>query len=248
MKVVILCTARTPQLLYGSTLAFKSLRVGFSNAFVEVHDNASHPDCSEQIKRHAFNVGAQYIAIAKRTTHHQWIHSVLKNATGTIVLLDPDCVFFDKMEDMELSGLLTGRLCPAYFNEVVGCNEVERLHTCLLFVRDAKELREKLAAVNVSERYPFDPISPRITARKGKLWFADTFATAFGLIGGKAITSEYLSRFAHLVSGSMIDLVAPKMTEGKELAALHRQAYLNQNVLRDCWANHDKFYASHKPI
>lgn len=248
MKVVILTTARTPALLYGSALVFKSLRVGFPKAFVEVWDNASHPECAEQIRKHAFDVGAQFLPMVQRTTHHQWMRSMLEHETGTLIFCDPDVVFFGNMEEFEPKSMLTGRLCPAYFNEVVGCNEVERLHTCLLFVHACKTLRDGMAEISTSERFPWDWISPRQTARKGKRWFHDTMAMAFGAIGGKAFTKEYLDRWGHLVSGSMIDLVAPKMTEGKELAAFHRQAYLDQNVLRDCWANHDKFYAAHPPL
>lgn len=244
----MLCTARTPSLLYGSTLAFKTLRTGFPKATIEVWDNASYPECATAIERHAYDVGASFIRLPGRTTHHQWMRSVLYRENGPMVFVDPDVVFFDEMESVTLKSFLTGRLCPAYYNEVVGCNEVERLHTCLLFVSNPKLLRTELDRHSSCERYPWDWVSPRKTARKGKVYFHDTMAIAFGAIGGKAITAEYLERFGHLVSGSMIDLVAPKMTEGKDLAALHRAAYLDNNVLRGCWANHDKFYAAHPPI
>lgn len=249
MKVVILSTARGPAYLYGSTMVAKTLRVGFPTATVEWWDNASHHECVEPLKRCAYDVGASFFQLPQRTSHYAWIKSIFKREQkGPLVFCDPDCVFFGNMEEMELQAHLTGRLCPAYYDEVTECNECERLHTCLLFVKDPKALRELLDAVPSGELFPWDWVSPRKTARKGRIWFHDTMAMAYGAVGGKAITSEYLARFGHLVMGSWLSIGGPKMTEYKEMMALHRAATIDQNVLRDCWAVHDKYYANHKPI
>jgi hypothetical protein len=94
--VTILTFCAHPSMAYGTMLIFKTVRVGFPNARIEVFDNGSHPEVVGLIARAAADVGATFQARAPRhyADHYEWLLLEREHDDRPLVLVDPDVIFF----------------------------------------------------------------------------------------------------------------------------------------------------------
>jgi hypothetical protein len=90
---------------------------------------------------------------------------------------------------------------------------------------------------------PQDLISPCTFWDGGKKYFHDTMGQMVNAKGvqGRGFTDAQLDCFAHLFSGTLVDLVGPKVPG---LAEAHTEAYRNPEAMRGAWRAHNAFYES----
>lgn len=244
LNVHILTTYNGHDDIFGSTCVFDSVRVGFPNANITVHDNSS--TATDIISERAGECGASYNNLEEKLPHDEWIKSIIKSGNGdSIVFLDPDVIFYGSVERKleQLNTLVAGRYCPHYYNAVVGANEIDRLHTSLLYIPNPTTLMSHLNRVISTRNFPFDPFKPFVFKATNKSFFYDTCANLFHATSdSQAFEEDILDCYSHLVSGSMLDFVASKLPFGNRLKALHKQAQTDPNSVRGLWRQHDKFY------
>src|SRR5690349_7960271 len=133
--VHILTWCRWLEKLHGTTLIFRTLRVGFPNAHIRVVDNASRPDVRPTIQRLAEDCGAEHVQLEQEVRHHAFLADTLQaQAAGTAIFLDPDLCFWEEVEHWNFDALMAGRLLPKYNCEYTGCVSHPRLHTSFLWI------------------------------------------------------------------------------------------------------------------
>ncbi len=228
--VTILTFGAHPALAYGTLLVFKTLRVGFPTARVEVFDNGSHPEVAAAVAREAARVGATFTALRPQhfAAYYHWQLRERAHA-GPVVLLDPDVVFWRAVEGWDFGdALLAGRLMP----EGRGCGSlvnVQRLHPSLLWVPEPAGL-------------PEGGIAPRLGFRGGIPHFWDTFADLYQAHAGQCVAFDaaQLDAYDHLFHGTHL----PVMDTGDDVI---RRAHLaaargDLGALRGLWREQDEHF------
>lgn len=209
MVVYVLTLCDDPETLYGNTLVFKTIRVGFPTARIVVTDIGFY--CGKEIREAAEGVGAEYRVGEKRGSakddHGLFIERLVQESDAPFVVCDPDVVFWSSMEDLTFPGgtLLAGRHIPRIFE--MGATMAERLHPSLLFFPDPATLREEVEQARRGTPYlfPFRPYSYVVGATNQKVIF-DTAASVFALLPTKlhSFGPEELDRYDHIFQGSML--------------------------------------------
>jgi hypothetical protein len=217
IRVFILTYCRNPEQLYGTTLIFRTLRVGFPTGRVTVVDNASIGDARPEIERLAREAGCDYRQLETPGVEHaqflaDTVADVSRTGGGTVVFIDPDVCLWQSCEDFAFSGLIAGQLSPAYDDEVMACATLPRLHSSFLWIPDARRLDDELrriAATHVDFR-PFLPVSVRL----GGMWVRyDTGASLFAALGDHVslFTDENQACYDHIFGGTHLDLWRPHL-------------------------------------
>lgn len=243
-----------PEALYGSTLLFKTLRVGFPTAEVHVVDNGSHPEAAAEIRRQAEDAGCHFRRLTTFATHHGFVSSLIfdPDAEGTVILLDPDLCFWADCEHWRFDKLLAGRYIPPFRNDVCGTIDLPRLHTSFWWIEDVVRLRERiLREYQKSFIGCMEPFLP-YTFRQGDWWFKfDTGANLFATIRDDVYCFEEkeLDCFDHLMMGTHLDVVWPWMDEEGRAGALtlHNWAKHDYVQMKGLWKIQDIFFQQHPP-
>jgi len=238
--VTILTFCNKPELLYGSLLVFKTLRVGFPTARVIVFDNGSHPDAKKAIQQAAAATCCEFRAMERKPywKHFEWL-LFEQNEFASTVIADPDLVFWKSVEHWQFpQALMAGRFIPNLAH--LGCSTVERLHPSHLWISNIDEIRR------VKDEYPaWSLISP---SNAGHL-FIDTFSALYQLTSNKChrFTDEELDHYDHLFFGSHLPMVKPAFA-----APVIRKAH--EDAERDClyplrgiWRAQDRLFGGSKP-
>lgn len=143
MRVIIATYCDSKESLYGNLLVFRTLRTGFPTAEIVVYDNSPHkfPDISQAARK----VGASYI-FSPGFSHEQHIRRVLASEKTSCVLVDPDVIFWESLENEAFPDTvdLAGRYIPGGMEDVRGRKVTPRLHTSLLFMPNPERLNVKL--------------------------------------------------------------------------------------------------------
>jgi hypothetical protein len=218
--VFILTFCRRPDLLYGSTLVFKTLRTGFPSARVTVVDNASCSEARREIESQARQCDCAFRQVTGRPMeHHEYIESTISRAardetgSGPLVLLDPDICFWDSCEDFRFDGLIAGMLFGEFidgFETVI----MPRLHTSFLWIPDPAALADEIRRIRV-KRFDFQPFQS-VSFRLHDRWYRyDTGASLCAVLGRKvsAFQDVHLDRYDHLFAGCHLDLLMPFLDE-----------------------------------
>jgi hypothetical protein len=119
MKVHILATCRMPELFPMTALVFKSLRVGFPTADIDVssnnlsskHYNAIRVLCGENLcglRQHS------------KTIHHKWIEELVNAETEPFWICDTDIIFYESVEGWKFDAPLAGWRIPEWVDEFSG--------------------------------------------------------------------------------------------------------------------------------
>lgn len=241
----------TPNLAYkfSSVLCvFKTIRIGFPTAEIRVYVNGELPETLDDEIQSIFPEIMFVEQFTDGLCHDEWMQSVFYNSTAPTVFCDPDIIFYEnveeKLKDLD-SYLICGAYCPDYWNNVVEANEVKRLHTSLLYFPNPKELRKRIATITQAPNFPFNPFRPSIKYLAGKKFFYDTCANLFHFLyhdGAYKFNESILNAYTHLVSGSMLDLVADKIEGGQRLKYLHKLAEINPEAVKYLWKEQQQFY------
>ena len=211
-KVYIVTWCRSAELLYGSTLTFETLRVGFPDAEVTVVENASHPDLRPPIHAAARAAGCEILQLEEQQHHWALIEGLVLGETQPTVLLDPDIVMWEKASDWDFGDkLMIGRHLPEFADPYTDTLTLPRLHTSHLWFPDPVELKARIAAIQQRRFEAGSLFQPRMAPPGWWRW--DTAAALYHALGEAAasFSEAQLDAYDHLFCGSHLDLVAPKM-------------------------------------
>jgi hypothetical protein len=234
--------------LYGTTLIFKTLRVGFPKAQVHVIDNVSNPAVRPLIKQHAEECGAEFTQLEQRIPHYTFLEQTLNTQPeGTAIFIDPDICLWENVEEWNFDQLMAGRLIPKYACEYSGCLTHPRLHPSFLWIPDVCTWREKIQAVQ-SQYYEFYPFLP-VEFKLDNIWQRfDTGGILYTALSEQvySFTEKELDAYDHLFCGTHLEDVAPKIRPDMALwfREIHKQAQINHQSLKGAWRIQEDYFQS----
>ena len=245
MTVVIQTYCEHPSLAYGALMVFKTLRVGFPTADVVVVDNGSHPDVLPLIEKAAADAGCTFTAAPRQhfLNFYRWA-LFEQTELSSIVLLDPDVVFWENVEGWTFDGLLAGRLIPDLYN--YGITSLSRLHPSHLWVPDVAKLRAALGNMNANG---FDPLRQFSAPANGKMYFWDTGAGLYQALADKCqpFTEDQLDCYDHLFYGSHLPVIQPALNDDGVTYTAHQCAAMGKLAeLKGIWREQDKHFKSQR--
>lgn len=245
MTVFILTYCEHPALAYGALMVFKTLRLGFPTAEVVVIDNGSHPDVLPLIEKEAFGAGCAFMPTSRQhfLSFYRWA-LFEQTKTNSIVLLDPDVVFWNSVEDWKFDGLMAGRLIPDLYN--YGVISLSRLHPSHLWVPNVEKLRKALGNTNANG---FDPLHQFSAPINGKMYFWDTGAGLYQALASQceSFSDAQLDCYDHLFYGSHFPVIQPTLNDdGLTYTAHQAVARGDLASLKGIWREQDKHFKSQK--
>ena len=242
-KVYIITYCRDLDLLYGSTLVFGTLRVGFPESEVVVIDNASLPEARAEIRNAAHAAGALFEQVPSERRHHELLREIVRTADVPFAVVDPDVIFWSRFDQCG-QGLIEGRLIPTFRDPYTQCLTHERLHTSLLKVPDPDRLRSSMRQYD--RFFEFDPFSPVMFHRAGAWERFDTMASMYSLLEGSchAFSDDELDRYDHLFCGSHSDLIAATLGETASSFSVIHQAARSKDPsdIKGVWRQQQRFF------
>lgn len=251
VEVFVLTHCRKIELLYGSELIFRTLRVGFPNARISIVDNASLPEARSHIAALARENECEFRRIDGRGTAHdrfleETLASVADAGGGPLVFLDPDLCLWANCEDLEFEGLIAGRALTAHEDPGMQCVVMPRLHTSFLWIPHARRLRDEIGRIRV-RHFDFRPFLP-FSVKLGDAWIRyDTGASLFAALGERvsAFEEQHLDRYDHIFCGAHIDLhEADWNDEMREfMLRVHRDAREgNLEAIQGIWREQNRVF------
>jgi hypothetical protein len=203
MTVYILTYAPTTNQIYGNLLALRTGRTGFPTANIIVTDNASCSEAREIFQQLCVQHGYQYQQLDPQVTLHDYLQTTIDQATGPIVIAHPDCIFWANIEYFNDSAhCVKGRLQPSMFIKLAAGKTLctARLHTSLLFIRDAQEYNQLLEPLKTKYGNPW---ANRYTKKPIKKFY-DTGCVVYEKLKQHhtPFTEDELDHFDHLLFGT----------------------------------------------
>lgn len=207
-RTYVLTTCHKPELLYGSTLVFDSLMTGIPDAALVVVDQSPDKVCAAEIKKKVEALDGLYIRPNAQVIHAEFLERTilpLRDTDEPLVIVDPDIVFWDKLQ-LSHPGVIAGRYLPA-FPFLPGVLEAPRVHPSLWVIRSTKELASKLIATRKARHdfRPFHPTNVRVTWNdEAEDVHFDTGAALYSLVPQLFWHFEVrdLDRYDHLFLGA----------------------------------------------
>ncbi|MBL9125826.1 MAG: hypothetical protein JNG90_19450 [Planctomycetaceae bacterium] len=246
LQVYILTFCRDAEQLYGTTLIFKTLRVGFPNARVVVVDNASLPEVRNEIRAHARDVGATHMQLAQAIPHHIFIERTLvAGQASRMVFLDPDICFWKSVETWSFDELIAGRLMPEHRDYSTDCTVQPRLHTSFLWFDNVRKLLETMDRIR-KFYYEVDLFkSTMLPFHQGWIRY-DTCGVLYNAIrrSTHAFVEDELDCYDHLFCGTHIARVAPNLAPRLRefFENSHELAKTNYSALRGLWRLQEEYF------
>jgi len=252
LHVFILTYCRKLELLYGSELIFRTLRVGFPTARVTVVDNASLAAAKPRLAALAREHGCEFRALAAPGVEHAdflegTLREVAEGDGGTVVFLDPDICLWGTCEGWTFDALLAGKRVDAYDDDMLQAVSMPRVHTSFLWVPDARRLRDEIGRIRAAH-FDFRPFLS-FSVKLGDAWIRyDTGASLFAAVRERVafFTPAHRDRYDHIYCGSHLDLLEPRMSQAlRELTlTTHRHAREgNLAALQGIWRQQERVWA-----
>ncbi len=246
MHVYLLTWCNRVENLYGATLVFNTLRVGFPQARLHVADNASLPACRPAIRQAAEACGASFTQIETAMAHHDFLEGILNAQTaGPAIFVDPDVCFWENVEGWQFDALAAGRLIPGFDCAYTGCLTHPRLHTSFLWVPDVARLRTAIHAIR-AKRFEFEPFRPAMFPLAGAWHRFDTGAGLYAALRQDlhAFSETELDAYDHLFCGSHLAAVSPALGDryGELFAQLHQKVQADHRALKGAWRLQEEYF------
>lgn len=255
-SVNILVTCRKQELLPAALLVFKTFRVGFPTAGLNVFGNALAPWAQGAVARAVAELGGAVIN-GPETSHGVWMEDLLKSRGTAFWICDTDVVFFDEVENWfepHDNILFAGRYEPAFNCEWTKAKHMARLHPSLMWLNPGllgpamRAWPKQPPFFNTTGRefLKWHWVSEREHAMVGeredqvKLKFYDTAAGLYHALGGTAFSDQQNEAFEHLYCGSYLDLIGPHMPVG--FRNVHSAVYADPSKARGMWEAQQRFY------
>jgi hypothetical protein len=244
--VNILAYVRTAELLDAALLVFRTLRVGFPTAMVNVWGNALAYPFERAVAKAAKECGA-FFSNLPATEHDVWLEGLLHLATQPFWVCDTDVVFWDSLEQFNTDCVaMAGRFEPAFDEEFTGTLHMERLHTAVMYL-DPAAVRARMRAWVAAIPEPFSRTAEFpfvrqhfIPVRGGRAVFYDTCAGLWQAGIGTKFDEARNDCFDHLHCATFADRIAPKLS--CDLLAAHRAIYEDHNRARGMRHEQQKYY------
>lgn len=247
-NVYILTWCDRVENLYGTTLVFKTLRVGFPTAEIHVVDNASLPAVRPVLRQYAQECNAEFTQLEQGIAHHQFIEQTLnEQLEGSTIFVDPDICFWKNVEGWSFEQLMAGRLIPKYACQFSGCITYPRLHTSFLYIPDVRALRQQLKNLR-SQYIQFEPFRPAMFKAEGVWQRFDTGSTLYAALSEQmyAFTERELQAYDHLFCGTHLQMVASKLNPyyAFMFTGLHKLVQQDHTKLKNAWKMQDDYFNS----
>lgn len=239
-RVFCITYCRNASLYYGTSLIFKTIRVGFPNAEITIIDNASvfGVDTTRKLSE---SIGATFIPLSTARGHHNILADIIYSADVPTAIVDPDIIFWERAD--ESKGILEGRLIPNFFDPSSGCHTYERLHTS--FLKFKPELRDIILGI-FADKCNWQPFIPIMLEVDGWWRRWDTMSGLYASIMHltKPFSEDDLNKYDHLFYGSHIDWVSKKLGKWEGFfVALHEAARTGDlAALKGAWKLQDAFF------
>jgi hypothetical protein len=248
MKVFILTYAPSMERLYGNTLIFKTLRVGFPNAEVHIYDNHSDMSCVSEIQKLAEENGCTFNYLKEPINHHDFIESQILSNEGTIIFLDPDIIFWKDFERFKVEKLVAGSFIPTFFDSYTQCLTFARVHSSFLWINDVGKLRNEVELIK-QQKFEFNPYSPSMLRYNGRWLRYDTMAMLYHAIPDKflAFREYWLEHYDHLFCGTHLESVIESIKEPykSHWNKWHWLAEIGDlNPLKGIWMEQEKYFGN----
>jgi len=239
LKVFVLVWCKNKANAETSLLTFKTIRTGFPSAEIVIVDNASILGSEVQ----QIDVGAQHIRLNREVSHAEYLGWILMNEDNAVIV-DPDIVFWEKVEDWDFSEyLMAGRLLPHFYDKYSKSHTVSRLHTSFLWFPDLVELRKLY-----KEKAPYllNPIAESMVAMGSKFVRWDTMASLYHMFKDRAycFSDKELDSYDHLFCGTHVDMIYD-LGFGKD-TPLEEGHNLKGDSLKGHWRKQEEYLQDHK--
>jgi hypothetical protein len=223
MNVFILATCRKRELLPYTVLVFKTLRIGFPRARIQIHLNGAKDDngMEEEVRNAAFSAGLDFYGCdfhsIQQTTHHEWIEKLISSQQEMFWVVDTDVIFYAQVENWSFREPLAGALIPEFHDPFTKAITRSRLHTSLMCIQPAlvraelQRYRDKHPATIYNP--PANLFHPLYLPFNGRTYFYDTLALAYHAIGGEPFDAQMKDSYFHFHFGSCSDVVLPSMPQ-----------------------------------
>jgi hypothetical protein len=240
--VFILTWCKDINALYGSTTTLKTIRVGYPNSDIFVFDNCSIEPARHEFKRLSDDIGATFIPMQNEVIHHDFIRWLIFTEHGDkqVVLVDPDLIFWESMENVTTDKLLSGRLIGAFNDTYTQTKTFARLHTSFLVIPNAKRLAERIGNLE-ARKFEANLLRPNMVQINNEWWRWDTTAALYASISDdcEIFNESTLNKYDHLFCGSHLSSILAQ-TEDEDLLSLmlviHNTAKLgNFSSLKGIW-------------
>jgi hypothetical protein len=247
-SIYVLTWCNQPESFYGTTLIFKTLRVGFPNANIQIVDNASQPIFRTLLKQYTQECDAEFTQLESSISHHNFIEQTLnRQSEGTAIFVDPDVCFWENVEEWNFDALVAGRLLPKYRCEYSGCLTNPRLHTSFMWIPDVIALREAIQTLR-TQYFEFNPFHP-VMFRLDNTWQRfDTGASLYAALSERmyAFAEKELEAYDHLFCGTHLDSVASKIRPDYALLfeRMHKHVQVDHRALKGAWRIQEDYFNS----
>lgn len=238
-KVLILTFCDKIELIYGTLLVFDTLRVGFPTAEVLVFDNGSSPEALPLIEAAAMAAGCQFISMPRASFVDFYKWAILEQVEfNSIVLLDPDIIFWKNVEEVQTDALFAGRLMPEMLSQ--GVTAVPRIHPSFMRIPSVLALRQ---AIQHTRSHVVDQLFATLN---GKEYFWDTLAMLHHVVPGTAFTETELDCYDHLFFGCHFPSVRDTLPKNSSIERGHIAALSGDfEAIRGLWRGQEKDFAVH---
>lgn len=247
MNLKILATFRNPDLVETASLTFKTVRIGFPTADIQVDvQNLVGADISGFL-RDAESVGASVNILEKEVVHGAWIKDKVENNIDPFWICDTDVVFFGSMEKLKLEAFsIAGEYVPRFRCPVTRCCTEERLHTGLMYINPFYLCNEILDFQEKYNSIKFTPCADLFLASvepyMGEPVFFDTCSKLYhATFGTYEFKKRDLKKFIHLQCGTWIDIVSDVFPGMKDV---HKLALSSPEMVKGLRDVYQKFYRS----
>lgn len=226
MQIFILTSAWSMDALYGSTLIFKTLRIGFPSAKVTIVDNASVPGARMIIEGLAMTHGCKYVQLENRVAHYQFIEWVVNNNLGPVALLDGDICLWENCEGWSFGDrLYAGRYIPKFRDEFTQTITEERVHPSFVWIDDCEKLRSEIEKIK-DKYFCFLPFHHQMfkSPDTSEWHFQDTLGLLYQALKERVslFTEKELSAYDHLFAGSYYSLLLETINNKQDRELLRK--------------------------
>jgi len=259
LKIYVLTYCKDISQLYGNTLIFKTLRVGFPTAEVVLIDNNSVSEARPTLSNLARKNNCNYFQLNSDLLHHQFLSNIIKLESLTqskdkeVVFLDPDIVFWDKCEDWDLGDcLIGGRLIPRFKDEYSKSITESRIHTSFLWIKDCGLFVKEMEKIR-DEYMDFEPFIPVMVKNPdNNLWWRyDAGSSLYHALPKNKIFhfgEKELNSYDHIFCGSdktVLEYVMNSLQdEGDKtiLKKIHETANTDYTKLKGIWRVQENYF------
>lgn len=213
MNLFVLATCLNHDLIENTLLVFRTIRIGFPTARIQVVGNALDQFAGKLVEEASVKVGAEFYNLFQKIAHGTWIESILCRQQENFWIVDTDVTFHKKVEGWfdNSEEPFAGRFEPEFYEPWTQSQHVARLHPSLMWF-NPRTLRAAIRAWPANNhqflhtvqknliRWSFVPV-------RGSLFFYDTCAGLHQAFGGKAFTKEQNDCFSHKFCGTYSNLI-----------------------------------------